>query len=236
MARDRQKQAAAEVAVTLVESGMIVGLGTGSTAAYAIDALIRRVHAGLDIVGIPTSECSAAQARAGGIRLTDFEHHRRVDLTIDGADEIERGSLGLVKGLGGALLREKIVAAASDRLVIVADETKLVDQLGGTTPVPVEVVPFGWQTTASRLVRLGADPVLRVGRDGQPFQTDENNLILDCQFGILSDPATLERKLSKTVGVVDCGLFIGMAHRAIVATANGVLQLERDANGSRGAP
>src|SRR6516165_8668961 len=162
-ARDIQKREAAEAAAAMVEDGMVVGLGTGSTAYFAIEALIRRVGEGLHILGIATSERSAAQARDGGIPLTTFAEHRRLDLTIDGADEIEIGSLSLIKGLGGALLREKIVAVASDRLVIVADGRKLVDRLGGTVPVPVEVVPFGWETTADRLRRLGTEPQPRRG-------------------------------------------------------------------------
>ncbi|HXT78715.1 MAG TPA: ribose 5-phosphate isomerase A, partial [Acetobacteraceae bacterium] len=192
------------------------------------EALIRRVREGLSIVGIPTSERSAAQARAGGIRLVDFADHPRIDLTIDGADEIAPGQLDLVKGLGGALLREKIVAAASKRLVIVADAPKLVERLGTTTPVPVEVVPFGWQTTVVRLTAHGAHPVLRVGQDGEPFLTDGGNLILDCGFEPIADPAALERALSQTIGVVENGLFIGMADMALVATAEGVRRFDRD--------
>jgi len=228
MNRDEQKRQAAEAAVALVQDGMVVGLGTGSTAAFAIEALIRRVREGLSIVGIPTSERSAAQARAGGIRLVDFADHPRIDLTIDGADEIAPGQLDLVKGLGGALLREKIVAAASKRLVIVADAPKLVERLGTTTPVPVEVVPFGWQTTVVRLTAHGAHPVLRVGQDGEPFLTDGGNLILDCGFEPIADPAALERALSQTIGVVENGLFIGMADMALVATAEGVRRFDRD--------
>ena len=162
---------------------MIVGLGTGSTARFAIEALIRRVRDGLRIRAIPTSERSAAQARAGGIPLTTFAEHRRIDVTIDGADEIQIGTLNLIKGLGGALLREKIVAAASERLVIVADGRKLVERLGGTAPVPVEVVPFGWETTADRLRRLGTEPQPRRDAAGQLFCTDGGNRILDCRFG-----------------------------------------------------
>src|SRR5262249_9578210 len=158
MDRDSHKRAAAEAAASMIADGMIVGLGTGSTARFAIDALIRRVREGLSIRAIATSERSAAQARDGGIPLTTFTEHRRIDVTIDGADEIETGTLNLIKGLGGALLREKIVAAASDRLIIVADGPKLVEHLGHTAPVPVEVVPFGWETTADRLRRLGTDP------------------------------------------------------------------------------
>jgi ribose 5-phosphate isomerase A len=225
--RDARKREAAMVAVAMVEDGMIVGLGTGSTAAFAIEGLIARVRGGLRIVGIPTSERSAAQARAGGIELTDFAHHTRLDLTIDGADEIARDTLDLIKGLGGALLREKIVAAASERLVIIADEPKLVSGLGATVPVPVEVVGFGWETTSERLAKFGARPVLRQAADGTAFRTDGGNLILDCHFGAIADPAALERDLSGVVGVVETGLFIAMATTALVATPGGIVRLDR---------
>lgn len=225
--RDARKREAAMVAVAMVEDGMIVGLGTGSTAAFAIEGLIARVRGGLRIVGIPTSERSAAQARAGGIELTDFAHHTRLDLTIDGADEIARDTLDLIKGLGGALLREKIVAAASERLVIIADEPKLVSGLGATVPVPVEVVRFGWETTSERLAKFGARPVLRQAADGTAFRTDGGNLILDCHFGAIADPAALERDLSGVVGVVETGLFIAMATTALVATPGGIVRLDR---------
>ena len=203
---------------------MVVGLGTGSTAYFAIEALIQRVRDGLSIVGIPTSERSAAQARAGGIPLGGFDRHPQIDVTIDGADEILRGPLHLIKGLGGALLREKIVAAASRRLVIVADGTKLVDRLGKVS-VPVEVVSFGWEVTAERLARLGAKPVLRA-TGGKPFHTDEGHLILDCAFGTIDEPAGLERAIGQTIGVVESGLFIGMASLAMVAGDAGVIELK----------
>jgi ribose 5-phosphate isomerase A len=225
--RNRLKREAALAAVAMVEDGMVVGLGTGSTAWFAIEALVERVQGGLRILGIPTSERSAEQARAGGIALTDFAHHRRVDLTIDGADEIARDTLDLIKGAGGALLREKIVAAASDRLVIVADEPKLLSGLGATVAVPIEVVEFGWETTSVRLEKLGARPVRRISPDGAVFRTDSRNLILDCDFGAIADPIGLERALSATVGVVETGLFIGMASTALVATAGGVIRLDR---------
>lgn len=225
--RDALKREAALAAVAMVEDGMVVGLGTGSTAAFAIEGLIERVRGGLRIVGIPTSERSGAQAAAGGIELSDFAHHTRIDLTIDGADEIARDTLDLVKGLGGALLREKIVAAASDRLVIIADEPKLLSGLGATAAVPVEVVTFGWETTLLRLTRLGARAVRRVSPDGTVFRTDGGNLILDCNFGPIADPAGLERDLSGVVGVVETGLFIGMATTALVATPGGIIRLDR---------
>ncbi len=224
--RAEQKRQAAEAAVALVEDGMAVGLGTGSTAAFAVAALGRRVRAGLRVSAIPTSERTAAQARAEGIALTGFAAHPRLDLTIDGADEIARGSLDLIKGLGGALTREKIVAAASERLVIVADDGKLVDRLGAGAPVPVEVVAFGWESTAARLAGLGARPVLRARGQaedqGEPFRTDGGNLILDCAFAPIADPAALDRALAQVVGVVETGLFVGMATLAFVASADGV--------------
>ena len=230
MDQDRQRRAAADAAAALVENGMVVGLGTGSTAAHFIDALIRRVKTeGLDITAIPTSVRSEQQARAGGIHLVSFATAREVDLTVDGADQIQRGSLDLVKGLGGALLREKIVAASSKRLVIIADTSKLVDRLGGKVPIPVEVVQFGWETTAARIVRLGGHPTLRWAKDSdQPVRTDSGNLILDCAFPALDDPAGLETALSQTVGVVESGLFIGLVDTALVANAKGVRVFQRD--------
>jgi ribose 5-phosphate isomerase A len=226
--RDANKRAAAEAAAALVQDGMKVGLGTGSTAYFAIEALIRRVREGLNILAIATSERSAAQARQGGIPMTTFGEHPHLDLTIDGADEIERGTLNLIKGLGGALLREKIVASASDRLVIVADAPKLVDRLGGTAPVPVEIVPFGWETTAARLTRLGVDPVLRKTQAGEPFRTDGGNLIVDCQIGPIGDPAALDQSIGQTIGVVETGLFIGIAYKAYIADGQTVRELTRD--------
>jgi ribose 5-phosphate isomerase A len=225
--QDAEKRQAAEAAAALVEDGMAVGLGTGSTAYFAIAALIRRVREGLRISCIATSERSAAQARDGGIPLTSFAEHPRLDMTIDGADEVARGSLDLVKGLGGALLREKIVAAASGRLVIVVDSSKLVDQLGSKAKLPVEVVPFGWETTAARLEQLGAKPTLRQTTDGQPFRTDGGNLILDCAIGPMADPSAWSQALKQIVGVVETGLFIGMADTVLVADSAGVRQLSR---------
>src|SRR5499426_4766995 len=179
--RDSLKRAAADAAVELVEDGMVVGLGTGSTAAFAVEALARRHRQGLRFLGIPTSERTATQAKAAGIPLTSFAEHRQIDLTIDGADEVERGTLNLIKGLGGALLREKIVAAASRRLVIVVDGSKLVDRLGMHTPVPVEVTQFGWQATAVALAKLGCAPARRYATGEQPYLTDGGNHILDCR-------------------------------------------------------
>jgi ribose 5-phosphate isomerase A len=230
--RDAHKREAAMAAIAMVEDGMVVGLGTGSTAKFAIEGLIERVRRGLRIIGIPTSERSAQQAREGGIELSDFAHHTKLDLTIDGADEIARETLDLIKGLGGALLREKIVATASARLVIVADEPKLVPGLGATVPVPVEVVSFGWETTTMRLAKLGARPVLRTAADGTAFRTDNGNFIVDCHFGAIADPAALEQRLSGVVGVVETGLFVGMATTVLVATPAGMIRLDRSCGGS----
>ena len=221
------KRAAAEAAVELVQDGMVVGLGTGSTAAFAVEALARRHRQGLRILGIPTSDRTAAQARAAGLPLTSFAEHRQIDLTIDGADEVERGTLNLIKGLGGALLHEKIVAAASRRLVIIVDGTKLVDQLGTRTPVPVEVVAFGLEATQAALQSLGASTSLRRSPAGEGFVTDSGNRILDCGFGAIANPAQLEERIRGVVGVVESGLFIGLAYAVFVAGATGMQRLDR---------
>jgi ribose 5-phosphate isomerase A len=192
--RDALKRAAAKAAVQLVENDMIVGLGSGSTAAFAVEALSRRQRQGLRFVGIPTSERTAAQAKAANIPLTSFSEHRQIDLTIDGADEVERGTLNLIKGLGGALLREKIVAAASHRLAIAVDGSKLVDRLGTRTPVPVEVVAFGLEATSESLEVLGASARARMS-SGEPFVTDSGNCILDCDFGRIAEPARLDERM-----------------------------------------
>jgi ribose 5-phosphate isomerase A len=188
------KRAAALRAIAEVRDGMVVGLGSGSTAAFALEGLAERVADGLRIVGIPTSDATAALARRLGIPLASFERHRRVDLTIDGADQVEFGTLNLIKGLGGALLREKIVAAASARLIVAIDESKLVDRLGGRTALPVEIVPFGWQTTIDRLTALGCAPQLR-RTGGQPFTTDGGNYIADCSAETIPDPERLAHAL-----------------------------------------
>ena len=219
------KREAAEAAAALVTDGMVVGLGTGSTATFAISRLIGRVREGLRITAVPTSERSAAQARAGGIELIELGADTRLAITIDGADAVAAGSLDLVKGLGGALLREKIVAQATDRLLIVVDGSKLVDRLGANSPIPVEVTPFAWQATAGQLTRLGARPVLRVGADGAAFHTDGGNLILDCHIPPTADPAGLDAAMQAVVGVVETGLFIGRTHTVFVADPAGVRTL-----------
>jgi ribose 5-phosphate isomerase A len=216
------KAAAAESAAAQVTDGMIIGLGSGSTAALAVSALGRRVREGLRIVGIPTSESTAAQARALGIPLTSLADESQIDMTIDGADEVEEGSLNLIKGLGGALLREKIVASASKRLVIVIHDSKLVSRLAVGGPVPVEVVPFGWLATARRLEDLGAKPSLRRDAKGETFVSDGGHYILDCAFEPIVSPESLARQLDHVVGLVEHGLFIGMTAEVRVAGAGGV--------------
>jgi ribose 5-phosphate isomerase A len=220
--RDQLKRAAALRAIEEVQDGMVVGLGTGSTAAHVVEGLAARVAAGLRVVGIPTSERTAAQARRLGIPVATFAEHQRLDLTIDGADEVQLDTLDLIKGLGGALLREKIVAAASDRLVIVVDQEKLVDRLGEHTAVPVEVAQFGWQATAVALVKLGCVPARRYTVNEQPYLTDGGNFILDCRFGPLADPGITEQQLAMTVGTVESGLFIGRTSVVVVASETGV--------------
>lgn len=221
---DTRKLAAAQAAAELVEDGMIVGLGSGSTASLAVEAIGKRTAQGLRIVGIPTSEKTAGQALRLGIPLVTLEERDHIDLTIDGADEIERGSLYLVKGLGGALLREKIVASVTKRLVIVADEDKLVDRLGeDARPIPVEVAPFGWETTARRLRAIGAEWTQRLTPGSQPFITDGGHIILDCRFQSPGSARSLQERLDSTVGVMEHGLFLGMTSEAIVGRANGEL-------------
>jgi ribose 5-phosphate isomerase A len=205
---------------------MVVGLGTGSTAAFAVEALARRHRQGLRFLGIPTSERTAEQAKALGIPITSFAEHQWIDLTIDGADEVERGTLNLIKGLGGALLREKIVAAASRRLAIIIDGSKLVDRLGVSAPVPVEVVAFGLDATRAALEGLGASIRLRLSPAGDPFATDGGNRILDCSFGPIADPARLEKRIERVVGVIESGLFISRSDLVFVADTAGVHRLD----------
>ncbi len=219
---DAGKQAAAESAAAEIREGMIVGLGSGSTAALAVDAIGRRVQAGLRIVGVPTSERTAAQARALGIPLSTLAEHSALDVTIDGADEVERGTLNLIKGHGGALLREKIVATATKRFVIVVDETKLVMRLGERSAVPLEVVPFGWEAVARRLSSIGATVALRRGSDGMAYVSDGGHYILDCRFADGRPLALLAEELDRMVGVVEHGLFLGMTSEVRVGSASGV--------------
>lgn len=224
--QDGEKRAAAARAAEEVEDGMVLGLGSGSTAAFAVEAVAARVAKGLRVAAIPSSEATAVLARQFGVPLTSFAQHRRIDVTIDGADQVERGTLNLIKGLGGALLREKIVASASDRMIVVIDETKLVDRLGRSTPVPVETVSFGWQTTFDRLSAIACEPRLRMTGDN-PFKTDSGNYIIDCIIAEIPDPAALEARLCAIIGVVESGLFVGLASKIVVGRSAGVEIMER---------
>src|SRR5260370_5677488 len=216
--RDELKRAAELRAIEEVEDGMVIGLGTGVRGAVVVEGVALMVAKGLRVVGIPTSERPAAQARRLGISIVTSAEHQRLDLTIDGADEVQLGTLDLIKGLGGALLREKIVAAASDRLVIVVDQEKLVEQLGEHTPVPVEVTPFGWQATAVSLTRLGCAPERRYTVGEQPHVTHGGNFILDCRFRPLADPRAVEKSIARTVGTVESGLLV--ERRSMVCVAS----------------
>jgi ribose 5-phosphate isomerase A len=225
--QNQWKKAAAEAAAKLVEDGMVVGLGTGSTATFFVNALAKRVaHEHLRIAGIPTSSKTAALARSLKIPLSTFAAHVQIDLTVDGADEVERGTLYLIKGHGGALLREKIVAAASKRMVVVADETKLVDRLGSIISVPVEVVKFGWQPTQQKLQVLGANPSRRLGANKKIFVTDGGNYIMDCAFGPMEKPKEVAHHLDHVIGAVEHGLFLGFAKEVFVGGRDGVKVLK----------
>lgn len=215
---DAQKLDAAERAVTLVDSGMIVGLGTGSTANHATKAIGRDIQNGRlkDIFGIATSRRTEDLARTLGIPLTTLEEHQEVHVTIDGADEVDAAG-DIIKGGGGALLREKIVAVATKRYVIIVDDTKLVDRLGVKFPLPVEVVKFGWKMLEAPIRALGAEPFLRHDSTGVPFLTAAGNFILDCRFaGGIGDAAEVNRVLKSHTGVVETGLFVGFDPEVIV--------------------
>jgi ribose 5-phosphate isomerase A len=207
---------------------MVVGLGHGRTAIFAVRCLAQLLRDGQlqDIFGVPCSLQVEGEARCLGIPLTSLDEHPIVDVTIDGADEVDP-HLNLIKGGGGALLREKIIAQASHREIIVVDESKLSPALGTHWPVPVEVIPFGWRSQAVYLELLGAKPILRLNSDGTPFKTDQGNLILDCNFGPISDPARLAARLGERAGIVEHGLFLGLATDVIVAGAEGVRHLKR---------
>jgi ribose 5-phosphate isomerase A len=223
------KQQAADQVLGYIQSGMIVGLGAGSTAILALRGLAEKLARGelTNIQGIPCSSVIEAEARCLGIPLTTLEDQPVIDLTFDGADEVDP-ALNLIKGGGGALLREKIVAQASRREIIIVDESKLSPALGTHWALPVEVIPFGWRTQAAYLESLGARVCLRTGVDGTPFRTDQGNLILDSAFGPIGDPVGLGAQLDARTGVVAHGLFLGLASEVIVAGAGGIRHLHRE--------
>ncbi|HET9015140.1 MAG TPA: ribose-5-phosphate isomerase RpiA [Thermomicrobiaceae bacterium] len=223
----RRKRLAAECAVADLCDGMTVGLGTGSTADLAIQALAERVRDGLRVIGVPTSQRSADLAGSLGIALREIGEVERIDVTIDGADEVDPTTLTVLKGRGGALVREKLVALASEREVIVVDDSKVVAVLGTRAPVPVEVVPFGWRVPARALARLGRSVTLRLAPDGAPYLTDNANYVLDVAVDPIPDPAGLAAEIKAITGVVDHGLFVGIAHAVYVGTADGVEVLRR---------
>ena len=224
------KQQAADLAVECVESGTVVGLGHGSTASFALQriAMLLKTGALKDIIGVPCSLQVEEEARQLGIPLGALDEHPVIDVTIDGADEVDP-NLDLIKGGGGALLREKIVAQASLREIIVVDESKLSPALGTHWPVPIEVIPFGWQSQISFLESLGASVSVRQTSDGKRFVTDQGNLILDCNFGPIQQPTLVARELSQRIGIVEHGLFLGLTTDVIVAGKDSVRHLTRKA-------
>ena len=223
------KRLAAERAVDFVQSGMILGLGSGTTSRHVVDVIGERLKAGIvqGLVCVPTSEQTAAQARGLGILLSTLAEHPVLDLVIDGADEVDP-CLNLIKGLGGALLREKIVESAARRLVVVVDESKLVERLGTRGPLPVEVTQFAWEAHARWLESLGCRAELRREPDGAPYVTDNSNYIVHCSFPAgIADPMALAGRLGERPGILEHGLFLGMATEVVVASENGVRVLGR---------
>lgn len=218
------KQAAAEYGANLVKSGMALGLGSGTTSTLMVQTVGRRLRDGslTNVVGVPSSSAIAAVARESGVPLTTLEDRPALDLNLDGADEVDP-ALDLTKGLGGALLWEKVVATAAREVVILVDDSKLVPRLGTKAPLPVEVIPFGWKSHLAFIESLGGVPALRTEADGRPFVTDEGNYILHCSFphGI-ADPTGIETALLTRAGIVGTGLFIGVAHQVVIGTPAGV--------------
>src|SRR5271156_1135390 len=225
MAHEAEKEETGRAAAKLVRDGDVVGLGTGSTAYFTVIALGERVKAGLKIIGIPTSVKTGDLARSLGIPLTTLDEHPEIDITIDGADEIDP-KLRMIKGGGGALLREKVVASASKKMVAVVDSAKAVPVLG-KFPLPVEIIAFARAVVEKKMVALGGSPKLRTKADGSPYITDNGNEILDCSFGQIADPPALALILSNTPGIVEHGLFIGIASLALVGRGSSVEEIRK---------
>ena len=219
-----EKQIAGEAATKYLNNGMVVGLGTGSTVKYAVKKIGELIKNGLTIRGIPTSEVTKILAEEEEIPLTNFTENNHIDLTIDGADEIDQ-NLNMIKGGGAALLREKIVAAASKEVIIVVSSNKFVEKLGNF-PLPVEVIPFGWESTFNSLERIGGNPDLRL-QNGQPLKTDNGNFIIDCKFGEIRDANKLEQRLNIIPGVLENGLFVGLCSRMILVEGEKILVKEK---------
>ena len=225
---DQLKHEAALRALEYVRDGMVLGLGSGTTAEHAVRELGRRVREeGLKVRGVPTSEKIGQLARQVGVPLTTLEEDPQLDVTIDGADEIDLTTLDAIKGLGGALLREKIVALSTREEILIVDESKVVQHLGEHTAVPVEVVQFGWSRTVDALFALGCMPVRRESAEGEPFISDSGNYLIDCKFAKIENPQLLGERIIRVVGVVEHGLFIGITKRAIVAGEGGVCVVEK---------
>ncbi|HEY1679803.1 MAG TPA: ribose-5-phosphate isomerase RpiA [Candidatus Sulfotelmatobacter sp.] len=233
MANDQEKEAAARASLQFVKDGQVVGLGTGSTAAYFIQLLGERVKNGLRVRGIPTSVRSKELAESLGIPLTTLDECQEIAVTVDGADEVDP-QLRLIKGGGGAMLREKIVASATRQMIVVADASKQVKHLG-KFPLPVEVIRFAQALIKKRIEALGADVQLRLGSDGKPYVTDENHHILDCRFGEIRDPEGLACELSAMPGLVEHGLFIGMASVALFARGSEIVEWRREGEQKAGS-
>ena len=227
--QDRLKREAAISAVDFIESAMVLGLGTGSTTRFALEELGKRLKEGRlkDIVGICSSIQTEKRAKDLGIPIITFDEKQELDLTIDGADEVDP-QLNLIKGGGGALLREKVLAQSSKRNIMIVDESKLSPMLGTRFPVPIEVIPFAWMPVANFIKSLGGDPVLRKKDDEKPYTTDQNNYILDSNFGPISNLDELAHKLGQEAGIVEFGLFLGTASEIIVATSNGIRYQKRN--------
>ncbi|WP_332696740.1 ribose-5-phosphate isomerase RpiA [Halalkalibacter lacteus] len=221
---DLRKKLAGEKAIEYIEDGMTVGLGSGSTVYWTLQKLGALVKEGMDIKGVPSSLRTEGWAQKFGVPLTDFSKVKQLDLAIDGADEVDP-HFNLIKGGGGSLVREKVVNAASDKLIIVVDESKIVATLGKFA-LPVEVVPFGWEVTASRISQLGCEPILRK-KENQVFVSNNGNYILDCPFEVIEDASVLHETIKKMVGVVETGLFIGMTDLIIVGTNAGATIKEK---------
>jgi len=225
--REELKKLAGEKAVEQIKDGMIVGLGTGSTVEYTLKKLGELVRKGLKIQGIPTSVHTKRIAEEEKIPLTTLDEHPEIDITIDGADEVD-GTLNLIKGGGGALTREKIIAFNSKKVVIIVDDSKIVKALGIDFPLPVEVVKFGWTSTKKTLEKFGCEVVRREVIQGEPFITDNGNYILDCDFEHISEPEQLEKDINIIPGVVENGLFINLAHQVIVGGKQGIITLDKE--------